>query len=183
MKKKAFILLADGFEEIEALAPIDILKRAKVDVKLLAIGDSDMVTSSLGVVVKAEGLLKDHLDELPHLVLTPGGGLGSENLKKSKLVTDLLKRQNDAGKWIASICASPIALDEAGVLDGKNFTCYPGTEASINSGKHIAERIVVDGNLVTAQGPGVALDFGYKVVELLLNKAAADLLRNAMLAE
>ncbi len=104
---KAFILLADGFEDIEMIAPLDILRRAGVTVKMLAIGDELTVKSSHDVIMQCDGLLKDHIGEKPDVVITPGGMPGSKYLSESPLVKKILKAQADEDRYIASICASP----------------------------------------------------------------------------
>ncbi len=178
---RAFILLADGFEDIEMIAPLDILRRAGADVKTLAIGDDLTVSSSHNVKIIGDGLLKDHIGEAPDVVITPGGMPASKYLSESSLVKKLLKRQADEDRLIASICASPLALHSAGALNGRRFTCYPGVEAAINSGRHSAQKLVVDGKLITAMGPGVALQFGLKIVELTIGQTVAKQLSDAMI--
>ncbi len=178
---KAFVLLANGFEDIETLTPIDMLRRAGADVKLLSIYDELTVTSAHDVKITADGLLKDFKDETADLVFTPGGLPGSEFLRDSAMVRELLKRQNDAGRFIASICAAPIALDKANVLENHLFTCYPGFEGAIGSGTHQSQRVVVDGNLITGMGPGASFEFGLKIVEVTMGGSAAKQLKSDML--
>ncbi len=178
---KAFILLADRFEDIEMIAPLDIMRRAAIEVKMLAIGDDLSVKSAHDVVMRCDGLLKDHIGESPDVVITPGGMPGSTYLSESDLVKKLLKRQADEGRYIASICASPIALESADALQGRKFTCYPSFETQIKSGLHHNQRLVVDGKLITAMGPGVALQFGLKIVELILSASTAEQISQAMI--
>ncbi len=177
----AFILLAEGFEDIEMIVPLDILRRAGGDVKMLAVGDDLTVSSSHQVNYICDGLLKDYIDLPADVIITPGGMPGSTHLSASPLVKSVLRRQAEANRFIASICAAPLALDSAGVLGDHQYTCYPGVEAAISSGRHRHERLVVDGKLITAMGPGVALDFGLKIVELLIGSDVAAQLKSAML--
>ncbi len=177
---KAFVLLADGFEEIEALAPIDVLRRAGVDVLTLSINDNKNVVGTHNVSVVADDFLANHIDEKADIIITPGGLPGAFYLRDSKLVQEILKKQFDDKGLIASICASPIALDSAGVLDAK-YTCYPGVEKQIKSGNYLNERVVFDKNIITGKGPGAAIEFALKIVEVLLGKEKADSLKEEMI--
>ncbi len=178
---KVFILLANGFEDIEMIAAVDILRRAGADVKLLSIDDNLVVTSAHNVKVTADGLLKDYRDHAADVVITPGGIPGATNLRDSAIVKDMLRRQADEDRYIASICASPIALESADVINNRQFTCYPSFETQISSGVHKAERLVVDGKLITAMGPGVAFEFGLKIVELTIGADVAKQLHEGMI--
>ncbi len=180
---KAFVLLAEGFEEIEAVAPIDVLRRAGVTVLSLSISREKKVKGAQGIEIIADDILENHLNEAPDIIITPGGLPGSEHLKNSELVQMLLKRQYSENRYIASICASPIALERAGIVDGKKFTCYPGFEKQVTSGIHTGERVEVDGNIITSKGPGVALEFSLKIVEVLAGREISDQLKSGMIVK
>lgn len=172
----AVILLANGFEEIEAVAPIDILRRAGVDVQLLAIGEERIVKGAHDISIAADARLKDVLNAAVNVVITPGGMPGSDNLKNSSLVCDYINWQLEEKAIIASICASPIVLQQAGVIKGNQFTCYPGFENQIDDGDFVDQRIVIDGQLITAKGPGVSFEFALAILNKLgLNQQAADI--------
>lgn len=177
---KAYILLANGFEDIEAIVPADILKRAGIDVKLISIHDHVAVTSAHQIKLTADDLLKNNLNQLPDIIITPGGEMGAYALRDNPDVQLLLKTQHQNNRYIASICASPVALDRAGILKDKAFTCYPGFENQITSGHHQKDRIVVDDKLITAKGPGVAFDFSFKIVELTIGSAMSQQLKSEM---
>lgn len=181
MAKTALVILAEGFEEIEAIAPVDVLRRAGVRVTLVGIS-SLTVKSSRSIGVQAEALLKD-IQDLPDAVILPGGLPGAANLAKSGDVSSLVKKMNAAGKIVAAICAAPaVVLAPLGILDGKKATCYPGCESDF-SGKtvHSKERVVVDGNIITSQGPGTALEFALEIAARLVGKDMAGDIRGKML--
>lgn len=178
---RAVVVLAEGFEEIEAVTPIDVLRRAGVEVVVAGLA-SKRVVGSHGIAVEADTTL----DAVPpcDVVILPGGMPGSDNLGKSEAVQALVRRTHAAGKHVAAICAAPaLALSKTGVLDGKRATCYPGLEKHFGATvTKCEERVVVDGKLVTSRGPGTALEFSLALVEQLVSKQKADELRKGMLA-
>ena len=181
--KKAIIVLAEGFEEVEAFAPIDILRRCQVDVVVAAL-TKDEVASAHNVTVKPDVLI-DEVTELPDVLIFPGGMPGAENLALSKKVKDLVLKMAAEGKLIAAICASPaLVLAPLGVLEGKTATCYPGMESNFPAGtKHSTNNVVQDGNLITSLGPATAFEFGLKIAENLVGKQKTDMIASQMLFE
>jgi 4-methyl-5(b-hydroxyethyl)-thiazole monophosphate biosynthesis len=179
---RAVVLLATGFEEIEAVTPVDVLRRADVEVVTAGLGGRRIVGAH-GVPFEADTTVADVPDEIDLLVL-PGGMPGSENLARSPEVQALVKRVHGAGKKVASICAAPaLALSPSGVLDGRKATCYPGFEEKFPSGvTPLEDRVVVDGDLITSRGPGTALEFALTLVRELVSSEKADELQLAMLA-
>ncbi len=175
------ILIAKGFEEIEAVTTFDILKRAGINVITVALDEKD-VTGSRGLRIAADmsigSLPASGLDAL----VVPGGYPGHVNLANNGRVLNLIREMNRAGKHIASICAGPLVLEKAGILEGKSVTCYPGTETGLKSGKFSPEKVVVDGNIITSRGPGTAVDFALKLVEVLLGADTAEKLRSDLVA-
>jgi len=179
--KTALVLLAEGFEEMEAIAPVDVLRRAGVRVVLAGV-NSLTVKSSRNLGVQADALLKD-IKDLPDVVILPGGLPGVTNLAKSVEVARLVKQTSVAGKLVAAICAAPaVVLAPLGILDGKKATCYPGCETDF-SGKTVysKERVVVDGDIITSQGPGTALEFALVIAARLAGQEMADIVRGKML--
>lgn len=181
MRKKALVILADGFEEIEAIAPIDILKRSGVEVVIAGLSGRE-AESARGIKIITSIALDEVENEFDALIL-PGGSLAAENLSKSRKVTALIKDMNNKGKVIAAICASPtVVLAATGVLDGKKATCYPGMEKTFpGSVKPSRKKVVIDGNIVTSKGPGTAFLFGLKLAELLAAPCAAASVKEKML--
>ena len=163
--KKVALMLANGFEEIEALTVVDVLRRAGFTCDM--IGFEEAVTGSHQITVKADQVWNGNLSAYDMVVL-PGGMPGSTNL-----------RDQAEGKFVAAICAAPIALDRAGLLNGKNFTCYDGVEANIENGSYQKQTVVVDGKLITSRGPSTALPFAYELVHQL--GGDADQLASSML--
>lgn len=179
--KTALVILADGFEEIEAIAPVDVLRRAGVRVTIAGLIDP-RVKSSGKVGVEVDILLRN-LVEIPDVVILPGGLPGATNLAKSEEVAALVRKMNKAGKIIAAICAAPAAvLAPLGILDGKKATCYPGCEADFSGATvYCRERVVLDGNIITSQGPGTALEFAFVIAARLVGQEMAETVRGKML--
>lgn len=181
MAKTAVVILAEGFEEIEAIAPVDVLRRAGVRVTIAGVG-SRIVRGSRNLGVHVDALLKE-IDQLPDAVILPGGMPGAENLRKSSEVAELVKKMHAAKKIIAAICAAPaVVLAPLGVLNFKKATCYPGCEADFSAKvSHSKDKIVVDGHVITSQGPGTALEFALEIVKKLVSADMADTLREKMI--
>lgn len=180
MGSKALVLLAQGFEEIEAITIVDILRRAGVDLVTVGVGGLE-ITGAHGVKVQADL----GLDDAPRdgdAVILPGGMPGSENLT-APAVGDLVKAYAGAGKIVASICAAPaLALSPTGVIDDKKVTCYPGFEKSFpETAIRSEDAVVEDGQVITSRGPGTAHRFALRLVERLVGAGTAAELRTGML--
>lgn len=158
------VVLADGFEEIEALAPVDVFRRAQFDCQIVGL-DGHEVEGSHGIRVQADQVFDGDLSSFDLIVL-PGGMPGSVHLRDSDSLITELQRAVASGKSVAAICAAPIVLDKAGLLDSRHYTCFPGKEKDIQSGIHLKENVVVDGPIITSRGAGTSLDFAYKLVDL-----------------
>ena len=183
MAKKVLVILADGFEEIEAITQIDVLRRAGLDVKVAGLS-AKTISGAHGVRVETDVLLDEYRDT-PDAVILPGGMPGSQNLAESKKVSELIKHVNSAKKLIGAICAAPaLAVAPTGILDKKKATCYPGFEKNFSSSVTFSEeRVVVDGNVVTSRGPGSALEFALALVQELVGKEKAETLKEALLVQ
>ena len=170
-----YLFLANGFEEIEALAPLDLLRRVGVEVTTVGVG-GEMIRGSHGIVVQADMPDTMYMDADPEMIILPGGMPGSKNLDESRIVDVAVMTAARKGAYIAAICAAPFILGKRGLLAGKEAICYPGFENEL-TGAHIStEKVVRDGNFITAAGMGVAVDFGLKLVEVLKDApTAADL--------
>ncbi|MBP2620403.1 DJ-1 family glyoxalase III [Streptococcus panodentis] len=174
--KKIALLLAPGFEEIEALTVVDVLRRAGMTCHM--IGFAATVTGSHGITVQADQVWSGRLEDYDMVVL-PGGMPGSANLRDDDRLMQELRSFQEKGKFTAAICAAPIALSRAGLLKGKDFTCYDGVQEGIEDGNYRKETVVVDGSLITSRGPSTALAFAYELVRQL--GGDADQLAAAML--
>ena len=157
-----------------------MLRRAEVDVVTAGLEGCDR-TSAHGVQITADAVLADQKDETYDAVILPGGLPGAQHLAESADLADILRAQNAAGRICAAICAAPWALGAAGLLEGKNATCYPGFEDKLTGAQPSTDRVVVDGNIITSRGPGTAFEFSLKLVEILIGKETADALHDGML--
>lgn len=183
MSKKAIILLATGFEEIEAVTIIDILRRAGIDVVIAGI-EGISVTGSHGITVSADKILNDVTRDFDAVIL-PGGMPGALHLHNSSKVNDFIKEMNAKGVLIAAICAAPsVVLAPIGILDNKTATCYPGDQIDFaKSTKYKNKVVVADGNIITSQGPATAMEFAFSIVEKLIGKDTAKKIRKHALAD
>jgi 4-methyl-5(b-hydroxyethyl)-thiazole monophosphate biosynthesis len=186
--KKTIILLADGFEEVEALTSVDYLRRAGIDVRTVGVTGS-IVQGGHGILVRADIELSE-LSGAVDCVVVPGGGKGAENLAASPAVVELIRRQFSSGALVAAICAAPaVVLHEAcGILAGRKFTGYPGTEtrvqgADFREADFREDRVVVDGNLITSRAAGCAGEFAYAIVKALLGAKEAQELADKVLLQ
>jgi len=174
-----YILLADGFEEMEAIAPIDILRHADLDVKLVGV-DSEYAKSSMSVVIKTDLFLENiKTDGLEALIL-PGGYVGVENLDKNEKVHELINHCMKNNILIGAICAAPTILGRMGVLEGKVACCYPGMGKELKGAILGNDCVCVSDNIVTANGPAAALDFALKLLECLCGSEKAKEAKGAI---
>lgn len=179
--KKAIVLLAKGFEEVEALTVVDVLRRGGVHCITCSIDGAEEVLGSHSIHVKANNLLeKVDVDKYDALVI-PGGMPGASNLRDNERVIELVKKFNKENKIVAAICAGPIVLGRAEVLNGKNVTSYPGFEDQLGDVFYSKEIVVQDGNIITSRGPATAIHFAFKILENLEDMKVVENLKEAML--
>ena len=176
-----YVFLADGFEEIEALTVVDILRRAEIRTHMVGV-TGKMVTGSHGITVQADETIKEitNLSDATMMVL-PGGMPGAKNLLDSGLLKNLLNEAYHSDIFIAAICAAPMVLSEHGLIKGRKVTCYPGFEGQLKDCIHCDELIVHDGKLVTGKGPGAAFAFGLKLVEIIKGHKVSEELSRSMI--
>jgi len=168
---KILFPLADGFEEIEATTIIDILRRAGLKVVTAGLTNST-VKGSRGVKIIADELLDDINPEEFSAIVLPGGYPGYVNLSESEKVLEIVKEFNSRNKMVAAICGAPTVLAKAGILNNRNATVYPGLEKELPNPMH--QKVVVDGNIITSQGPATAMEFALKLVEILSGENKAQ---------
>ncbi|OHT10716.1 putative DJ-1 family protein [Tritrichomonas foetus] len=185
---KAVVLLAPGFEPLEASAPIDVLRRAGVEVVLAAVGSATLyVEGAHGITIHCDKKFDEIANSLFDAIVCPGGLPGASNLAQDVKVVAALKSHFKANKVVAAICASPgLVLSEACKLTkGKKACAYPGFDDKIteNGGTKVEDKVCIDGKLVTSRGPGTAILFGLGIVEVLVSKEKADDIKKAMLVE
>lgn len=176
--KKAYAFLATGFEEVEALAVIDVLRRAGIDVTTVSISADKLVTGSHNISIMADALFADIKDIDADLYFLPGGLGGTQNLAAHEGLCDLLKEKFAAGRHISAVCAAPSVLGGLGILNGRKATCYPGFEdkltgATVLTGDRTV-RVVTDGNVTTSRGMGTSVELGLELAAILTDRATAD---------
>jgi DJ-1 family protein len=179
--KEAFIFLAEGFEETEAIATIDVIRRAEIKLTSVSISDDYLVKGAHDVWVKADRLFPETDFSNGSVLVLPGGMPGAANLNNHAGLKKLLKEYAGQGKKIAAICAAPLVLGGLGLLQGKNATAYPGFEATLVGAEFIKTGVVIDGNIITGRGPGFAVDFGLAIVSQLVGSEKADEVAAGML--
>ena len=177
-----YMFLAEGFEEIEALCPLDLLRRAGVDVKTVGVGSKN-ICGAHGITVVADMCEVDFCDNSVDMIILPGGMPGTLNLEASAVVSKAIDVAISSGSYIAAICAAPSILGKRGLLKGKEAICYPGFEDKLVGAKISEKRVVVDGKIITAAGMGVALDFGLTLVEIFCGDEKAAMLRKSVIAD
>lgn len=175
-----YVFLAPGFEEIEALAVVDVLRRAELDVLTVGVGE-DFVIGSHQIPVACDISEKNLvLDEKVEAIVLPGGMPGTLNLEKSELVQKAIDWTIENDKLVCAICAAPSILGHKGLLDGKNATCFPGFEEELFGANISKDYVVKSGNIITARGMGSAIEFGLQIAEVLTNKENAQKIRASL---
>ena len=167
--KRILIPLAPGFEEIEALAVVDILRRAGAEVLLAGTVDGP-IQGRNKIKILADTSLDSVKEQDFDMIVLPGGAVGTENLKKDPRIKDIVERLYKKGRLITAICAAPTVLSAIGITAGKTVTSHPTVRTKLQREKLSEERVVVDGNIITSQGPGTAIEFAFKLVEILFGK-------------
>ena len=178
--KKAIVFLAEGFEEIEALTIVDVLRRGGVEVTTASVTEDPYVLGAHDVEVLADADNEYDVSDADMVVL-PGGMPGALNLRQSSMVCDAVTDFVAAGKLVGAICAAPFVLGELGVLEGKKATCYPGFEGKLQGAAYTATRVQRDGNIVTGNGPSSALPFALALLAALTNEETAQQVADGML--
>jgi 4-methyl-5(b-hydroxyethyl)-thiazole monophosphate biosynthesis len=180
---KTLVFLAPGFEEIETLTVVDILRRADVNVTVAGL-TSNVIEGKYGLKTVPDKSIDDVSITDFDAVFVPGGNPGYKNLRKDPRVINMVKKASESNKILAAICAGPTVLSDAGVLEGKECTIYPGMEKELESGggKPKQDMVVVDGNIVTSRGPATALPFALKLAEMLAGKQVAEAVSKKTLA-
>ncbi|MBQ7421578.1 MAG: DJ-1/PfpI family protein [Prevotella sp.] len=173
--------LANGFEDIEALAPVDILRRGGVEVKTVSITGSECVESAHGVTVKADLVFEQAGDfSDAAMLLLPGGMPGAANLRAHDGVCKALLRQHEGGRMIGAICAAPMVLGALGILKGKRATCYPGFEKFLEGAEYTAELVTEDGQIITGEGPAASFPYGYTLLARFRETEAVKSIEDGM---
>ena len=179
--KNVYVFLADGFEEIEALATVDVLRRAGVKVTTVSINPTEMVNGAHGIPVVADALFADCSYNEADMLVLPGGMPGAANLDAHEGLRAAISAHAEAGKWLAAICAAPMVYGHMGLLNGKKATCYPGFEGELAGAIYTAAPVEKDGNIITGKGPAVVLPFAYALAEALVGEEVVAQVKAGML--
>jgi 4-methyl-5(b-hydroxyethyl)-thiazole monophosphate biosynthesis len=181
MSKKVLVAAADGIEELEAITIVDCLRRAGADLTVASVQELE-ITTARKVKITADCLITDCKNKVYDLIVLPGGMPGAEHFRDNEELTEMLKKQKNSPRFYAAICASPaIVFEYHGLLSDKKATCYPAMVEKLRNKQALSQKVVVDGNCITSQGPGTALEFALKLVELLFGSEKANQLAEAML--
>jgi len=172
------VLLADGFEEIEALSVVDILRRAEIDTNLVSTKKVLGVIGRSRISINADCLIGDIEYNNVRMVVLPGGMPGCSNLETNKDVQNILWYFRTQKKWLSAICAAPYILGKAGCLEGLEATCYPGFEKFLKGANIVNKNVVKSGNVITSKGAGTALEFAFTIVEVLKDKETAEKIKD-----
>lgn len=181
---KVLVLLAEGFEEVEALTPVDYLRRIGIDVIMVSITQDLKVKGSHGIEVLANKTIDDIQGIINYRgIIIPGGMPGASNLRDNEKVIELVQNFNDESKMVAAICAGPIVLQRAGIINNKKVTSYPGFESELKDSIYKKDIVVQDGNIITARGPAAAVYFSIKIAEHLKGEEKGKEIKKAILLD
>ena len=178
---KACIFLADGFEEIEGLTVVDILRRAGVEIHMVSITGETKVTGSHGIEIKCDTCIGQENFSETELLVLPGGMPGTKNLGACKALTELLTASFETGKKLAAICAAPSVLGDLGILKGKKACCYPGFEEHLTGAQVVFDQVAQDGNVTTSRGMGTAIPFALSLVSQMVSEEKAQELAQSII--
>ena len=181
--KTIFVFLAEGFEEIEALTPVDVLRRAGLSVQTVSVMDEQVVAGAHGVPVLADKMFAEINPEDAEMILLPGGLPGATNLDAHEGLSRMILDFAAAEKPLAAICAAPLVLGNRGLLQGKKATCYPGFETYLQGAEYTAALVEKDGNIITGKGPGAAMEFAFAIVEKYCGIEKVNELKQGMMIQ
>lgn len=181
---KVLVFLAEGFEEVEALTVVNYLRRTEIEVDTVSISDDKQVKGAHDIIVTADKLISDiSHPQVYSGVIIPGGIPGATNLRDNSYVIDTVKKFNKEKKLVAAICAGPVVLQEAGIIDERKVTSYPGFEDQLEGCNYCEDNVVRDDNIITARGPAIAVDFVMEIVDYLLGQGKINELKESILYE
>ncbi len=180
--KSVLVPLAPGFEEVEAVTVVDILRRAGIEV-IVASTVEGAVEGRNGIRMLADTGIDEVADSVFDMVVLPGGAKGTENLKRDERIKRIVERHLDRDRFIAAICAAPTVLSAMGVTGGRTLTCHPSVREELKGGERVVDdRVVLDGKIITSQGPGTAMEFAFRLVEVLCGGKKAEEVNSGVLA-
>lgn len=177
---KVYVFFANGFEEVEALTPVDVFRRAGIEVCTVSISPSNFVKGAHDVVIKADKIFEECKFDDADLLVLPGGMPGATNLNEYQPLRNLLIEHNLRHKKIGAICAAPFILGGLGLLDGKKATCYPGFEKYLTGAEYTADLVTVDTNIITGEGPAASFEFAYTLLRQIAGSKPVEEIREGM---
>lgn len=177
---KVYVFFADGFEEIEGLTVVDMLRRVNVETVMVAMGDTKTVTGAHGIVIQADGVFSDYTYADGTMAVLPGGMPGTNHLMAHEGLKQVLLSYQKEKKYLAAICAAPSVFGRNGLLTGRHATCYPGFEEKLLGAEVLPDAVVMDGTIITSRGMGTAISFGAALVSVLLGEETAEELLKAI---
>lgn len=177
---KVYIFLANGFEEIEGLTVVDLLRRASIEISMISITGIKEIVGSHNIKVEADELFEEVEYKDADMLVLPGGLPGANHLAEHQGLVALLKQFNEEGKLLAAICAAPSVLGKNGILQGKRATCYPGNEENLLGATFTGNKVEFDSNVITGKGMGVSIDFSLKIIEVLKDLKTANEVKAAI---
>lgn len=178
--KRIYVILADGFELIEALTPVDVLRRGMLEVITVALEEKMEVKSSNGVILNADELFEFERLKEGDMIILPGGYPGYENLRKSEKIQKLVKYYDEKNKYISAICGAPIILWENGILENRKFTCHTSILNMLGTENYLGDNVVVDCNIITSRGAGVSLEFSFELLNCFVDETSVKKVRAGM---
>ena len=176
-----YVFLADGFEEVEALATVDVLRRCGIEVQTVSISYSEEVTGAHGIIVKADKVLDYSMLQDADFLILPGGLPGATNLRDCEALQEVLKQHAAKGGNLAAICAAPMVYGKRGLLAGKKATCYPGFDVYLEGAEYTGHMVEIADNFILGKGPGAAADFGFAILEKMAGAGRAEEVKKGML--
>lgn len=177
----AMIFLAPGYEEVEMLTVVDMLRRAEIETDMVSITDSLSVTGSHNITIQADVLFEEADFDSAQILILPGGMPGTTNLRAYEPLCAKLREFHRLGKKLAAVCAAPTVLASLGILEGKKATCYPTFEDKLESGEYVKKPVVTDGNIITSRGMGTCIDFAGAIIEALTDTGTAENVKKAII--
>ncbi|MBR2409565.1 MAG: DJ-1/PfpI family protein [Lachnospiraceae bacterium] len=177
---KVYVFFADGFEEIEALTVVDMLRRVNIETVMVSVGKTKTVTGAHKIVVQTDGVFEDYAYEDGNMAVLPGGMPGTNHLMAHEGLKQLLCDYNNKKKYLAAICAAPSVLGQHGLLKGRHATCYPGFEEKLLGAEAMPDAVVMDGHIITSRGMGTAISFGAALVSVFAGEETAEELLKAI---
>ena len=181
--KTIFVFLAEGFEEMEALTPVDILRRAGLFVKTVSVMSDQVVVGAHGVPIMADEMFAEINPEDAEMILLPGGLPGATNLDAHEGLSQMILYFAKEGKPLSAICAAPLVFGNRGLLQGRKATCYPGFETYLQGAEYTASLVEIDGNFITGKGPGAAIEFAFAIVEKYCGLDKVNELKQGMMIQ